>query len=159
MVWAVSRGSVDFANPPPIAKSEEDRRGIRTVCGQSDKAALAVVNCRPAERIFAASAVVDGKLWLMGGLVTEEDEGLGQEPTASVSIYDPSLDSWAAGPPLPAGAVGGTPGYGWHTAVHAGEIHLNHRRGFSIVCRGGAWEELPEGAPVIHGACESVLLG
>ena len=23
------------------------------------------------------------------------------EPTASVSIYDPSLDSWAAGPPLP----------------------------------------------------------
>ena len=53
------------------------------------------------ERYSAGSAVVDGKLWLVGGLVTEEDEGIGQEPTASVSIYDPSLDSWAAGPPLP----------------------------------------------------------
>ena len=108
------------------------------------------------ERMSAASAVVNDKLWLMGGLVTEDDDDEEEEneyePTASVSIYDPSLDSWAAGPPLPAGAVGGTSGYGCDTAVHDGEIHLNFRRGSSIVYRGGAWEELPEGAPVIHGA-------
>ena len=112
------------------------------------------------ERYSAASAVVGGKVWLMGGLVTEEDdeedEENEEERTASVSIYDPSLDSWAMGPPLPR-AVRGC----WAT-VRAGEIHVGYQDdpGRVFMYRGGAWEEHAaeldiEGAA----ACNPIILG
>ena len=50
----------------------------------------------PAARRNAASAVHEGKIWVMGG----EMDG---EATASVCVYDPSDDTWAAAPPLPYG--------------------------------------------------------
>ena len=101
----------------------------------------------PAERYRAASAVVDGKLWLMGGWT-------GHEAATSVLLYDADHDSWTAGPPLPRG-VGEC-----HAAVLSGEIHLVFEER-SLVRRGGAWEELP-GADCEHtGACtvSSILLG
>ena len=106
------------------------------------------------ERKSAASAVVDGKVWLMGGLVTE-DEGIEQVPTASVSIYDPSLDSWAAGPPLPRAveACG--------AAAHGGEIHVIFGGG-AFVYRDGAWGASPSapGCEVRYmGTSSSMVLG
>ena len=50
----------------------------------------------PADRCGAASVVHEGKIWVMGG----EMDG---EATASVCVYDPSDDTWAAAPPLPYG--------------------------------------------------------
>ena len=50
----------------------------------------------PAARALAASAVHEGKIWVMGGNVDGE-------ATASVCVYDPSDDTWAAAPPLPYG--------------------------------------------------------
>ena len=58
-----------------------------------------VKNDLPAMRRGAGSAVMDGKVWLLGGLL-ENDEG-DEAETASVLIYDAPSDSWATGPALP----------------------------------------------------------
>ena len=70
--------------------------------------------------------------------------------------HDPSLDSWAMGPPLPR-AVRGC----WAT-VRAGEIHVGYQDdpGRVFMYRGGAWEEHAaeldiEGAA----ACNPIILG
>ena len=86
-----------------------------------------------AARHNAASAVVDGRVWLMGGTIVGED---GYEGTATVVIYNPELDLWETGPPLP--------------RVRAGD---------RFVYRGGAWEERPGGRAFDFGARESLLLG
>ena len=69
-----------------------------------------------------------------------------------MSIYDPSLDSWAAGPPLPR-AVGAC-----RAAVHAGELHVFFEGGV-FVYRGGAWEEEPGDNWLFSAAYGSVRLG
>jgi hypothetical protein len=48
----------------------------------------------PTERQEVAAAVVGGKIYVVGGLVSNG-------ATAAVEIYDPASDSWTAGPPLP----------------------------------------------------------
>ena len=111
------------------------------------------------ERYSAGSAVVDSKLWLVGGLVTEEDdeedEENEEELTAPVSIYDPSLDSWAAGPRLPR-AIRACCG----AAAHGGEIHVISGGG-AFVYRDGAWGASPSAAG--HFSCmvafNSMVLG
>ncbi len=47
----------------------------------------------PTPRSGAASAVLNGRLWVLGG----SSGG----PLTSVEIYDPATDSWSAGPDLP----------------------------------------------------------
>ena len=52
-------------------------------------------------RYDAASTVLDGKIWLMGGyfnVVDDEDDEDEIECSDSVVIYDPDLESWAEGP-------------------------------------------------------------
>jgi hypothetical protein len=41
------------------------------------------------------AAVLDGRIWVAGGLT------MAQEATASTQFYDPTIDAWEAGPPLP----------------------------------------------------------
>lgn len=48
----------------------------------------------PTERQEVAAAVVGGKIYVAGGLVSNG-------ATAAVEIYDPASDSWTTGPPLP----------------------------------------------------------
>ncbi len=48
----------------------------------------------PTARLEVASAVVEGELWLAGGL-------LGGEGSTLVEIYDPERNRWRVGPPLP----------------------------------------------------------
>ena len=87
----------------------------------------------PAVRFGTASAVVHGKLWIMGGLVEYFED------TATVTIYDPATDTWVEGPELP------QPGL----YIHAGTLRYN----------GTAW--VGAGGAPLHrrGACASVLLG
>jgi non-specific serine/threonine protein kinase len=42
-----------------------------------------------------SAAVLDGRVWVAGGLTTPT------EATASTQFYDPTIDSWELGPPLP----------------------------------------------------------
>ena len=100
----------------------------------------------PAERYSAACVGLDGKLWLMGG----KDERA--QPTASVFIYEPANDTWAAGPALPHPCSGGS------AAVLDGEIHfIGDRR--HVVLQDGAWAELADGPARKHTTCQSIPLG
>ena len=51
----------------------------------------------PSARGETAAAVVDGRLYVIGGLT-----GLAGEATAEVAAYDPLPNAWEAAPPLPA---------------------------------------------------------
>jgi N-acetylneuraminic acid mutarotase len=64
---------------------------------------------RPLQRSFHSAAVVNGKIYLMGGA------GADNKPFGSVEVYDPATGTWAARASMPtarglfaAGAVGGT---------------------------------------------------
>jgi N-acetylneuraminic acid mutarotase len=50
----------------------------------------------PTPRQEVAVAVLDGRVWVIGGFGAEA------EPTATVEIYDPRADRWSAAPALPA---------------------------------------------------------
>jgi N-acetylneuraminic acid mutarotase len=41
------------------------------------------------------TTVLDGRIWVAGGLTPSN------EPTASTQVYDPAINSWEQGPPLP----------------------------------------------------------
>ena len=41
------------------------------------------------------ATVLDGRIWVAGGLTPSN------EPTASTQVYDPAINSWEQGPPLP----------------------------------------------------------
>ena len=98
----------------------------------------------PAVREQAASAVVDGKLWLLGG--NDED----YQETDSVFIYDPEGDTWTTGPQLPF-----TVGSGCAT-MHDGDVHLISQHG-TLIYRGSAWLWIPGGQNDPTG--QSLLLG
>jgi non-specific serine/threonine protein kinase len=51
----------------------------------------------PGARQQAAGAVLDGRLWTLGGLTGDAQT----EATASTAYYDPAINSWSAGPDLP----------------------------------------------------------
>ena len=101
----------------------------------------------PDVRHSSASAVVQGRLWHIGG-VDETDTG-----TVSLFIYDPGDDSWATGPPLP--RVVEFP----RAATHDGEVHLIGRDGALHVHRDGAWVERGGSSPVSFPTLGSVRLG
>lgn len=48
----------------------------------------------PTPRFAAAAAVVDGRVWVIGGA------GLMGRPSSAVEVYDPAADSWTVQPPL-----------------------------------------------------------
>ena len=98
------------------------------------------------ERFGAASAVVHGKLWIMGGY-DEDFEGI-----ATVTIYDPATDTWVAGPELP------HPGP-YRAAILDGELRVENEHAGNLRYNGTAWVGAG-GAPLnAFGACGVVLLG
>ena len=102
----------------------------------------------PAERDSAASTVVDGRWWIMGGYVDDVE-------SRSVIIYDAENDTWAEGDPLPAPRANFQA-----TLDHAGSIVLVGA-GLPFRRVAGQWVELPT-SPVdrlLAPAAGSVVLG
>ena len=100
----------------------------------------------PTAQYDAASAVVDGKLWVMGGSIHDD-------VTDNVAIYDIEADSWGTGPALPHAPRGAA-----HATTHDGEVCLLSPRG-AWVLRNATWVVV-RGAPGTHyPACASILLG
>ena len=107
-------------------------------------------------RYAAASAVHEGKIWVIGGIVNADHD---PDPEFSVIIYDPELDSWATGPSPPFRPVitcGGC-------ATHDGEIHLSTCDGMAVF-RGGMWHAIEQGDEggvrgVHFHASQSLLMG
>ena len=98
----------------------------------------------PAARWNAASAVVDRKLWLMGGCTADE-----RGRSNSVIIYSIASDSWAAGPALPRQMKDR------RASIHDGQLYLFP----DLMYDGTGWVERGE-RPTAEGcACESILLG
>jgi hypothetical protein len=95
----------------------------------------------PTARQEVASASLDGRVWVIGGLTSEGASNV-------VESYDPATDRWAAGPSLPiavhhaAAAV-----YHGEIVVLGGFVDASSLyaqatdRAFAL--RGGAWVELP----------------
>lgn len=95
----------------------------------------------PTSRQEVASTVLDGKVWVIGGLTAS-----GASPV--VEIYDPAADKWSTGPPLPLavhheaatvyrGEIVVLGGF-----VDAGSLYAQATdRAFAL--RNGAWVELP----------------
>ena len=95
----------------------------------------------PTARQEVASAVADGRVWVIGGLTRAG-------ATDVVESYDPATDSWAPGPPLPVAVHHAA------AATHRGEIVV--MGGFLasaslydrptdrvLALRGGGWVDLP----------------
>ena len=98
----------------------------------------------PEKRFKAASAVVNGKLWLIGGGGRLEDP---------ILIYNPESDTWASGPPLPFATK-----HAVAAAMHDGELFLISDRG-TLIYRDGGWQDIA-GVPTLRGpSIGSVLLG
>ena len=99
----------------------------------------------PAVRFGAASAVVHGKLWIMGGFWDF------YRSTATVTIYDPATDTWVAGPELP------QPGP-CAAAILGGELLVGNAHG-GLRYNGTAWVGAGDPPSDDRSAYESVLLG
>ena len=107
----------------------------------------------------AASAVLDGKLWLLGGRARRP--GRSGITTATVFIYHIENNTWAPGPELPRAITE------CRAAVFDGELHVagrnneNDEMGFCY--RGKRWVQVPQVAGASSdpkgGAVESILLG
>jgi hypothetical protein len=101
----------------------------------------------PSPHQQAASAVSDGRIWILGGLTGETTATVA---TDEVEAYDPAIDGWTAGPRLPAPlhhamavdyqgelvVIGGwTPKGSDLTAVTSSKV---------FALRDGKWIQLPE---------------
>jgi serine/threonine-protein kinase PknK len=93
----------------------------------------------PTARLMMAWAVLNGKIWIMGGL----RDGV---PLQTVESYDPKTGAWETGPPLPIPlhhAAAAT--YRGQVVVVGGESEKNIANGSNRVfaLRGGNWVDLP----------------
>ena len=103
----------------------------------------------PAECYNAAAGVVDGKLWLIGG-ARADLEGA-RDFVTDVNVYDPAVDTWAVGTPLPrAGECTAT--------VHAGEIHVFLDDSI-LVYRDAEWQYAGACFDVEGATRQSIVLG
>lgn len=107
-------------------------------------------------RVGAASAVLGGKLYLLGGF---DDPAHETNLLASVEFYDPATDHWAAAPPLPtARAQLGAAVIGRTLYAVAGKDAPDHRLGnLDALGPDGAWTTLaplpqPVAAPFVAAA-------
>ena len=102
----------------------------------------------PAACEDAASAVYNGKIWVMGGYVA------GEGTVASVITYDAEAGAWATGPPLPSpceDCAGGA-------ATIDGGILLKSSN-VTFQYKNAVWAEVAGGAGVRGATCGAVLLG
>ena len=104
------------------------------------------LNDSPIARQQAASAVDEGRIWIIGGLTGKEEAA---NATTSVEAYDPAIDTWTTEPKLPlplhhASAVT----YGDELVVLGGWVprgpNLTATTSDKVFAlRGGKWVELP----------------
>lgn len=59
----------------------------------------------PTAREYAAAAALDGKVYLVGGQLTNTGTTPGPA-TGVLDIYDPATNTWSAGPPMPTARMG-----------------------------------------------------
>lgn len=59
----------------------------------------------PTAREYAASAVVDGKLYVVGGQITDSGSTPGPA-TAILEVFDPATNTWSSAPPMPTARMG-----------------------------------------------------
>ena len=91
----------------------------------------------PAPRFDGAAATLGGKIYYVGG----RDDNF--RPRAEVYVYDPHVERWTSGPPLP------EPRGSCRAVVHRGELVVvggtvtTPPRSAPIALRGGAWTPLP----------------
>jgi hypothetical protein len=94
----------------------------------------------PSGRGETAAAVVDGRLYVIGGLT-----GLGGEATAEVAIYDPGTNAWEAAAPLPAArdhaAAAGLDGIVYVSGGGSGGTRQATL--WALDSLTGVWQELP----------------
>ena len=94
----------------------------------------------------AASVVLQGRLWLIGGAVDYQQ-------SSSVAIYDIDADSWETGPELPLAARDANA-----TTLH-GEVCVTSPAG-TWAYRDATWVDMPrDNLAVKELAFASVLLG
>jgi N-acetylneuraminic acid mutarotase len=108
------------------------------------------------QRDHISSVVVDGEIWVIGGRS-------GGQNYARVDIYDPRLDSWRDGPPLPEATSGAAEGllHLW-VFISGGE---NPGQGGGVIDRHWqldttgdiGWEPLPPPPLAVHGAHGATL--
>ena len=92
----------------------------------------------PTARLMTAWTVLDGKIWLMGGMVHGKNLQI-------VETYDPQTGAWQTQPPLP------VPLHHATAATYRGEVvvlggaseNLAQASNKVYVLRGGTWTELP----------------
>jgi N-acetylneuraminic acid mutarotase len=93
----------------------------------------------PTPRLMAASTVLDGKIWIAGGMLGHA------ETLDSFESYDPKTGVWETLPPLP------TPLHHATAAAYRGEVVVIGGAGDTVAdasnkvfaFRAGKWEELP----------------
>jgi N-acetylneuraminic acid mutarotase len=105
--------------------------------------------------------VADGKIYLIGGSVSDSANWLDSEIVDSVKIYDPATDTWSDGPALP------TPLFG-HSAVAfenkilvcgGGEVVDEYLKSCVVLdLETGEWEDGPE-MPAASAWGDMVLVG
>ena len=98
----------------------------------------------PANRFGAASAMHEGKIWVVGGIV-------GGESSASVLTYEPDADAWATAPSLPLPTL-----YGTATAIDGGIVFCAD---LVYQYKNAAWSAVPGGMSIIASTCGTALLG
>ena len=95
----------------------------------------------PFRRQYAASTVVDGKVWVFGGIGVKSS-------STTTKVYDPAKDTWTAGPglPLPLNHLMAVT-YGGAPVVMGGFIpgdELTSEQSDRVYAlRDGTWDELP----------------
>ena len=80
------------ATDPPVASIDPGTSGAGSLPAQVT--AWRPRAAAPTSRQEVAGAVVDGRIWVVGGLTAND-------ASAKVEAYDPAADRWTAGPDLP----------------------------------------------------------
>ncbi|MBA2763398.1 MAG: protein kinase [Thermoleophilaceae bacterium] len=155
VVVLLTRGSGEDPAELVAGPAPETRTGEAPATGS----AWRVRKGAPTSRQQAAAAVLNGRIWLLGGLTGET----GTEATREVEAYDPAIDTWTPGPDLPVALHHPTAvTYGGELVVIGGWAPKGadltastSDRVFAL--RDGAWTDLPSlGQPRAAGAAAVV---
>lgn len=95
---------------------------------------------QPFERRALMAAALDGKLFVIGGINSNEDV------ETTVNIYDPKTQKWSEGPKLPNAAI---LGFAPAAGVHQGALYVSVGDGVLLRMNkaGTAWEEAGKTTP------------
>jgi hypothetical protein len=97
---------------------------------------------QPFQRRALIAAAFDGKVWFIGGFLTESDA------TLAVDIYDPKTDAWSKGPELPDPQING---FGPAACVDDGTLYVGVADGSLLALNkaGDGWDRIGRTTPRI----------